>query len=52
MAFTRAGFTLFVELKRHPVMRAPHCEGKLNLDFVDNVALDIIKNARECTGPV
>ena len=52
MAFTRAGFTLFVELKRNPVMRAPHCEGKLNLDFVDDVALDIIKGASEFAGLV
>jgi hypothetical protein len=52
IAFTQAGFTLFVELKRHPVMRAPRCEGKLNLDFVDDVALDIIKGASKFAGPI
>lgn len=49
---TRAGFPLFVELARHPVMRAPRCEGKLNLVFVDDVAKDIIRGASEFAGPV
>ena len=40
---TQAGFPLFVKLVRHPVMRPPRCEGKLNLVFVDDVAKDIIK---------
>ena len=52
IAFTQAGFTLFVELKRHPVMRAPCCAGKMNLDFVDDVALDIIKGASKFAGTV
>ena len=42
---TQADFPLFVKLARHPVMRAPCCEGKLNLVFVDDVAKDIIKTA-------
>ena len=49
---TRTGFSLFVELARHPVMIPPCCEGKLNLVFVDDVAKDIIKGASGFTGPV
>ena len=49
---TQAGFPLFVKLAHHPVMRAPHGEGKLNLVFVDNVAKDIIKGESEFVGPV
>ena len=52
MDFTQAGFPLSVELKYHPVMRAPRCEGKLNLNFFDDVALDIIKGVSEFVGPV
>ena len=52
IAFTQAGFTLFVELKLHPVMRAPCCEGKMNLGFVNDVALDIIKVASKFAGTV
>ena len=48
----RTGFLLFVKLSCHPVMKAPHCEGKLNLVFVDDVAKDIIKDASEFKGPV
>ena len=33
-------------------MRAPHCEGKLNLVFVDHVNEDSIKGASEFAGPV
>ena len=49
---TWAAFPLFVECQRHPIMRAPYCEGKLNLVFVDNVAKDIIKGAIDFSGPV
>lgn len=49
---TRAGFPLFVKLVRHPVMRTPRYEGKLNLVFVNDVAKDIIKSANEFAGPV
>ena len=42
---TQARFPLFSEFSRHPFMREPHYEGKLNLVFVDNVAKDIIKGA-------
>ena len=49
---THAGFLLFVELARHTVMRAPHCEGKLNLLFVDDVVKDIIKGGSKFAGPV
>jgi hypothetical protein len=49
---TQAGFPLFVKLAHHPIMRAPHCEGKLNLVFVDNVAKDIIKGESEFVRPV
>ena len=44
---TQACFPLYVELACHSVMRAPYCEGKLNLVFVNNVAKDIIKVASE-----
>ena len=49
---TQAGFPLFVKLAHHPIMRAPHCEGKLNLVFVDNVARYIIKGESDFAGPV
>ena len=42
---TQTGFPLFDAISCHPFMRAPHCECKLNLLFVDNVAKDIIKGA-------
>ena len=43
---------MFVKLIRHPVMRPPCCEGKLNLVFVDDAAKNIIKGASEFVGPV
>ena len=49
---TRVGFPWFVKLVRHPVIRPPCCEGKLNLVFVDDVAKDIIKGANELAGSV
>ena len=49
---TQAAFPLFFELPRHPIMRALHCEEKLNFVFVDNVTKDIIKGASEFVGPV
>ena len=49
---TQADFPLFVKLARHPVMRAPCCEGKLNLVFVDDVTKDIINGESELVGPV
>ena len=42
---TWASFPLFAEFARLPVMRAPHCEGKLNFVFVDNVVKGVIKGA-------
>ena len=38
---TGAGFPFFAELERQLVMRALHCEGKLNLVFVKNVTTRI-----------
>ena len=49
---TQADFPLFVKLARHPVMRAPCCEGKLNLVFVHDVSDDIIKGISKLVGPV
>ena len=49
---TWEGSPLFVKLVRHPVMKPPHCEGKLNLVFINDVTKDIIKGANEFTGTV
>ena len=49
---TREGFPFFAEFVCHPIMRAPHCEGKLNLVFIDNINKDIIKGVSEFAEPV
>ena len=49
---TWVGFLLFVKLSCNPVIKAPHCEGKLNLVFVDGIDKDIIKGASELAGNV
>ena len=49
---TQADLPLFVKLACHPAMRAPCCEGKLNLVFVHDVAKDIIRGVSELAGSV
>ena len=48
---TRAGFALFVQVARYPIMMAPCSQGRLNLVFVEDVAKDIVKGAQELAAP-
>ena len=43
----RSGFSLFLDLARHPILRFPRNEGKLSLVYVEDVAADIIKGAAQ-----
>jgi nucleoside-diphosphate-sugar epimerase len=47
----RAGFGLFMELARSPILRFPRNKGKLDLVFVDDVAYDIMRGASELAKP-
>ena len=47
----RSGFSLFLDLARHPILRFPRNEGKLSLVYVEDVAADVIKGAREWAKP-
>lgn len=44
------GFSLFMEIAKKPVMRFPRNEGKLDITYVEDVSLDIIKGATSHAG--
>lgn len=47
----RSGFSLFLDLARHPVLRFPRNEGKLSLVYVEDVAADILQGAAQWAQP-
>ena len=39
---TKAAIPLFMQIAPHPVLLAPHCEGALNVVFIEHVATDVL----------